>query len=91
MDQLQRLLVETKLFELEVERQQDALIARAESLGLDKRRRVRSMLGAWLVRLGLWLDPRADERVAPQPEQRNLAQRLQEATERTETAPVVGG
>ncbi|MEX1254881.1 MAG: hypothetical protein WEE64_11125 [Dehalococcoidia bacterium] len=67
LNPLEELLVEAKLIEAALALDPERLRARAEALRGHRPNGWRATLGACLVRLGLLLDPRAEERASRSP------------------------
>ena len=62
MNLLDELFLEAKMTEASFERDREVLRRRAEALVEKRELGPRALVGGWLVRAGLWLDPRAQER-----------------------------
>lgn len=55
-----------RLIEIEMELAHEARVARADKLSSREPSRLRAWFATWLIRTGLWLDPRVEEGIAPE-------------------------
>ncbi len=61
MNLLERELQEARLIELDIEIARNQLISQAQELTPKRAPRIRTLVAGWLVRAGLWLDPRIED------------------------------